>query len=846
MKKVRLLLLFFGLMLITPNVYAKEIKTGTYKIHPAVDESKLLVEKDGNIEIGDDNSTGITTWDIYSDGSYFYIRNSADNSIGLSAANNAKNGINIKTNSTDDLKHQKWEFIQTDGKYYYIKSSQGNYNIDVLNCNKELGTNIQLWSSNGNVAQKWILKRINEDNQVLEDGTYMVKAANNINNVIDLSGGSTNNASNIQVYQSNYTWAQLWNIKYDNGYYKISTYLDENKVLDISGASFKKYSNVQLWSSNGTNAQKWILEKNDDDTYSFSSYDGLWKIDINAGSTKSGSNIQLYQTNGTVAQKFIFEKVSMDPLEDGYYTISSLLGTDMVVGINNTNAINGKNVTLTKNKSTRYTKWYIKRISGDLYTIANAQNKEKVLDVQAGATANGSNVQLYQTNGTNAQRWVLRKNQDDTYRIIGKGSSKSLDVSGAGTTEGTNIHIYTANNTNAQKFNITPVEQNTPEELETGKYVIKSNVYENKAVDVSGASKDNNTNVQVWSSNNTKAQVWKPEHLGDGKYILRSMINPNLVLSASSSNIISKKYTGSDDQKWYFYRDADYQLTIYNIGQGSYLYFEGDSSGSNISLSDTQTDKNEITLEPFTKQIIYRGIDVSVYNGDIDWESIRSQIDFAIIRAGYSGEVIEDDKDIYQDKKFLRNVEECEKYNIPYGLYLYSYAKSVDGPDNSAVGEANHMLSLIEKAKTVGTGPNLSVPIYYDLEDDMTYNAINYDATTLTNINEKFCSIIEEHGYQCGLYTFLYGFGYMGKENVLNLASKYGIWVAHVKWYKYKPDEDQFDVLQCTDERYNKSDFKSIYNIQEKVWQYSHQGNIPAANTGQGHIDLNIGYDIFD
>ena len=847
MKKLKLLLLFFVLILITPNVYAKELKTGTYRIHYANDEEKILVEKDGNIELGDSNSQGITTWNIYSDGAYFYIRSSEDNSIALSSENDAQNGINIKKSDTNELKYQKWEFVQTDSMYYYIKSSQGDYNIDVLNCGKELGTNIQLWSSNGSIAQKWKLERINDNNPTLEDGTYVVKAYNNTNNVIDLYGGRATNSTNIQTYGNNYTWAQLWNIKYNDGYYTISSYIDNNKVIDVSGAIFKKYTNIQLYQTNGTNAQKWILEKNDDNTYSFSSYDGLWKIDIDAGSSNPGANIQLYQTNGTNAQKFSFEKATVDYLEDGYYKISSLLGKNMVVGINNSAATNGKNVTLTKDNVFRHTKWYIKRVDRDIYIIANAQNKEKVLDVQEGKIVNGSNVQLYQTNGTNAQKWIIRKNSDDTYRIIGIGSGKSLDIASAGSTEGTNVNIYTSNNTNAQKFNIIPVDQSAPEQIENVKYVIKSNAYQNKVIDVSGAYKDNNTNVQLWDLNNTKAQVWKPEHLGEGKYILKSMINPSLVLTASSSNVISKKYNGSDSQKWLLYRDGNDKLTIYNIGQGKYLYIEGNAKGSNISLSETQSDKNEIIFEQFTKPLVYRGIDVSAHNGDIKWENFRNQIDFAVIRAGYSGEVInENGVDIYQDKKFLRNVEECEKYNIPYGLYLYSYAKSVYGPDNSAIDEANHMLSLISKAKKNNNGPNLSVPIYYDLEDDMTYNATNYDATALTNINDKFCSIIETNGYQCGLYSFLYGFGYMGKENVKNLASKYGIWVAHVKWYDYYPDEDQFNVISCTDNRYNKSDFNSKYSIQEKIWQYSHQGNIPSANTGQGHVDLNIGYDIFE
>lgn len=842
MKKLKLFLLFFGLMLITPNVYAQEIKTGTYKIHSAIDDSKLLVEKDGNIELGDVDSEGITTWNIYSDGGNFYIKSSSDNSIVLGTTENIKNGVNIKTNN--NLKYYKWQFVQTDGKYYYIKSSSGNYNIDVLYGSNALGTNIQLWSSNGTAAQKWRLEKIDNE-QVLEDGTYMIKAYNNTSNVIDLSGANTNNSSNIQVYKSNFTWAQLWSIKYNDGYYTINTYLKDDKVMDISGASFKNSSNVQLYQSNNTNAQKWVIEKNEDGTYFISSYDGLWKLDISGGSKNSGANIQIYQTNGTAAQKYVFEKKSMEYLEDGYYTINSLLGEDMVIGINNSKAVNGKNVTLTKNSDARHTKWYIKRISNDTYKIASAQNRDKVLDVQAGQTADGTNVQLYQSNGTAAQKWIIRKNSDDTYTIIGVGSSKSLDIAGAGSTEGTNIHIYSSNNTNAQKFNITSVEQNMYEMPEKGRYIIKSNSDQNKAIDVTGASKDNNTNIQLWDLNSTKAQAWKLDNIGDGKYVIRSMINPNLVLSATSSNVVSKKYTNSDDQKWYFYRNSNDKMTIYNIGQGKYLQIEENQRGSNISLTDTDNEKTEIVLSAHTQEIKYGGIDVSSHNGDIDWQSIRHQIDFAIIRAGYSGEVIENGKDKYQDTKFLRNVEECEKYNIPYGLYLYSYAKNVDGQDNSARGEAEHMISLLNKAKTYGS-PNLSVPVYYDLEDDMTYNAINYDATTLTNINEKFCSMIEENGYQCGLYTFLYGFGYMGDTNVKNLASKYGIWVAHVKWYNYKPEEDQFDVIYNTDNRYNRSNFQETYGIKENIWQFSHQGNIPAANTGQGHVDLNIGYNIFD
>ena len=840
MKKIIIFVLFVLVMMIMPNVYAEEIQTGTYKIHNASDESKLLVEKDGNIELGDENSQSITTWNIYSDGNNYYIK-SNDDTISLSINSAANNGTNVITNATSDL---GWKLIQ-DGKYYYIKTSSNNYNIDVKAGSSSLGANIQLYIPNGTNAQKWRFERVEKSQQVIDDGTYIIKAFNNNKNVIDLSGANTSNSSNIQIYENNYSWAQLWNVKYDNGYYTISTYLNNNKVFDIRGGALKNSSNIQLYQKNNSDAQKWIIEKNSDDTYSIVSYDGLWTLDIYGGSTKSGSNLNLYQRNGTKAQKFTFEKSIVESLETGYYNINSLLGENMVVGINNVQAIDKKNVILTKNTDYNYTKWYIKKISGDTYTIANAGNKRKVLDVTAGKTADSTNVQLYQTNGSAAQKWIIRKNADNTYMIIGVGSKKVLDVKGATSADGTNIQIYSSNNTAAQKFNITPTTAKEYETPENGKYIIKSNLYQDKAIDVTGANRDNNTNIQLYSSNNTAAQVWKLENLGEGEYVIRSMLNPNTVLTAASSNVVLRKYNGSDDQKWYFMNSNSNKLTLYNLETGKFLNIEGNSNGTNVSLSTSQGNKNEIVLTNFTGSLKYRGIDVSAHNHSIEWANIRNKIDFVVIRAGYSGEVIQDGVDIYQDQRFLDNVRACEEYNIPYAYYLYSYAKSVDGPDNSVTNEARHMLNLIEKAKQYGK-PNLSVQVYFDQEDKMTYNAVGYDATALTNIHNTFCSMIENNGYQCGLYTFLNGFDYMGYDNVRNLSSKYAIWIAHWKWYDFNQYEDQFHVLSNQDSRYNKSGFEAKYGVKEKIWQYSSEGNIPGANTGNGHIDLDIGYDIFD
>ena len=96
-----------------------------------------------------------------------------------------------------------------------------------------------------------------------------------------------------------------------------------------------------------------------------------------------------------------------------------------------------------------------------------------------------------------------------------------------------------------------------------------------------------------------------------------------------------------------------------------------------------------------------RVIDVSEHNGTINWEAVKAAgIQGAIIRCGYGMDMTSQD-----DKQWSRNVSECERLGIPYGVYLYSYADNAD----KARSEAQHVLRLIK-------GRKLSFPVYYDLE----------------------------------------------------------------------------------------------------------------------------------
>ena len=95
------------------------------------------------------------------------------------------------------------------------------------------------------------------------------------------------------------------------------------------------------------------------------------------------------------------------------------------------------------------------------------------------------------------------------------------------------------------------------------------------------------------------------------------------------------------------------------------------------------------------RDVLTNGIDVSQYQGLINWEVVKNHIDFAIIRCGYGQDIIGQD-----DELFKRNADECTRLNIPFGVYLYSYAKNVE----DARGEARHVMRLVKDYKMAYPG----------------------------------------------------------------------------------------------------------------------------------------------
>lgn len=135
------------------------------------------------------------------------------------------------------------------------------------------------------------------------------------------------------------------------------------------------------------------------------------------------------------------------------------------------------------------------------------------------------------------------------------------------------------------------------------------------------------------------------------------------------------------------------------------------------------------------------GVDVSEHQGSIDWSQVQSSgVTYAILRCGYGSDYSNQD-----DKRFLGNVQECQRYGIPFGVYLYSYAT-----DNAmAQSEAEHTLRLLREA---GLSPySLSYPVYYDMEDENQQGKLG--SAALGSIASTYCNAIAAAGYTPGVYA---------------------------------------------------------------------------------------------
>ncbi len=241
-----------------------------------------------------------------------------------------------------------------------------------------------------------------------------------------------------------------------------------------------------------------------------------------------------------------------------------------------------------------------------------------------------------------------------------------------------------------------------------------------------------------------------------------------------------------------------YDGTTYQRGDGRDLYsflllWFADDGGT--GGDDTDDDKEEGAMS------YKKGIDVSEWQGTIDWDKVKAAgIEFAMIKAGSGRNRV--------DPEFKRNISECNRLGIPCGVYWFSYAYT----EELAHNEAKYCLEAIAPYK-------LDYPVAFDFEYDSVNNAaklgIEITREMASSFARAFLEDIEAARYYAMLYT---NSDYLKRYFDPDLTKRYDVWLA---MWQANP------------------------NLNDKptqaggIWQYSDTGNVSGISS---RVDLDAAY----
>lgn len=207
-----------------------------------------------------------------------------------------------------------------------------------------------------------------------------------------------------------------------------------------------------------------------------------------------------------------------------------------------------------------------------------------------------------------------------------------------------------------------------------------------------------------------------------------------------------------------------------------------------------EEETGEITL---TSGEGIKGIDVSEWNGEIDWQQVKdSGVEFVIVRAGGRGT---EGGNIYDDEMAQTYYEEASAAGLKVGAYFFAQSITVE----EAIEEAQYVLDTVKDW-------DVQMPLVYDWEYvDETARTADIDSRTLTDMAKAFCDTIKDAGYTPMIY-----FGRSQSKDLLNLEElvDYPFWLA-----MYSPIMD--------------------YPYKIDMWQYTEEGSVPGID---GNVDLNL------
>lgn len=316
--------------------------------------------------------------------------------------------------------------------------------------------------------------------------------------------------------------------------------------------------------------------------------------------------------------------------------------------------------------------------------------------------------------------------------------------------------------------------------------------------------------------------------VGDDSKLIRSITSGTVGFAGQVNDKVSGGHTwewgiyvrvdGSDGYKYYYcHMESKSVVAGQRVNEGDVLGVMGNTGYSFGAHTHFEVRKNSEKINPSlvlgipnkegtytmvdtsSEGIIYSGIDVSKYQGNIDWQAVKKSGQyFAFIRVGFcnsDGSITEQSG---FDPYFHKNMENAIAAGMNVGVYVYSYANSEEGARNAA----DKVFNCISSYK-------LTMPVAFDFEDGNTYSKFTKQQNV--NICKAFLSRMQQYGYYTMLYTYT---NFANSYLDMSQLSAYDFWVA--------------DYRQTCG-----------YNGDYSIWQYTSSGSVSGIS---GRVDMNKMY----
>lgn len=606
-----------------PSTVKSDLESGKYYIVSALNTRQVLDVNGaskancGNVIAWHGTGNANQQWDISFDKNGYAVIASVNSKKVLDIEGaKGKSGSNVIQYKANNGKNQKWVIKKQGDSFVVVSALNSNLVIDLTGNRAKDGTNVEVWKRNNGKNQLFrfipiIPVKASPGTQVVADGVYSLKAVSANKTTVDIEAGSRANGANALTWKANGAAWQAWYLAYDNaGYYTISSVNSGKRLAPASSCALNGI-NVGQYSIGADDRAKWKIIDAGSGQYTLTNKSTGTSLAVGSVDKGGSANVQMSRAR----QQFTLTAKTAVPTGAACIEVAS--NTKLALDVyGNSIAKYAKMGTYTENGGLNQRFLITPAESG--YTIRPFNSRMYLT-----ASSSGDLIQEPARKNLQNQIWVIRESRG-LVTFVNETTGKAIAKTGDAGKDSSRVKVAAKPGGSAvQKFYIHSVAA-----VSSGTYVIGLSSKQNAVLDVEGANRKNNANVDLWKKNNGNNQKFAFTPVGGNAYKITNLVTGRVLDVSKAStkagaNVIMYKWNGGANQKWHIDFNADFSLKITNVQTGYSLDTSksSTSNGTNVIVNVVSekkaTQKFWIQDASYSAEIVNIGVPCYMQNPEL-------------------------------------------------------------------------------------------------------------------------------------------------------------------------------------------------------------------------------------